>query len=165
MITFAKTLGLKNCFRISFFILLTSCFFSSCTTVDLYERTITIPRHEWESSFKPSFHFTITDSTKAYKIFVILRHTDKYNFNNIYVNLYVKGPGRDSILKIQRDLTLATNDGGWEGSGMDDVYEHRIPLEKIPLKAGDYSFTIEQIMREDPLKNVLNVGLRLEKDK
>jgi len=48
---------------------------------------------------------------------------------------------------------------------MDDIYEHRIPLEKQTLKAGDYSFTVEQIMREDPLKNVLNVGLRLEKDR
>ena len=31
------------------------------------------------------------------------------------------------------------------------------------LKAGNYTFTIEQIMREDPLENVLNVGLRIEK--
>ena len=30
-------------------------------------------------------------------------------------------------------------------------------------KKGDYTFTIEQIMREDPLNNVLNVGIRIEK--
>jgi hypothetical protein len=47
---------------------------------------------------------------------------------------------------------------------MDDIYEHRIPLApEQNLKAGTYTFTIEQIMREDPLKNVLNAGLRLEK--
>ena len=156
---------MKHFLRISYFILLISYFFSSCTTIDLFESSVTIPGHEWKSSYKPSFHFTITDTTRPYKLFLVLRHTDKYSFNNIYVNLYIKGPGSDSILKRQEDLTLATNDSGWEGNGMDDVYEHRIPLEKQTLKAGDYSFTIEQIMREDPLKNVLNVGLRLEKDK
>jgi hypothetical protein len=42
---------------------------------------------------------------------------------------------------------------------MDDIYEHRIELaETQSLKAGTYKFTLEQIMREDPLQNVLNVG-------
>ena len=27
----------------------------------------------------------------------------------------------------------------------------------------DFTFAIEQIMREDPLKNILNAGLRIEK--
>jgi len=69
---------------------------------------------------------------------------------------------------IRRDLTLGTDAEGWkDASGMDDIYEHRISLtDKEPLyfnKPGDYTFTVEQIMREDPLKNVLNVGLRVEK--
>lgn len=72
----------------------------------------------------------------------------------------------DSTLKIQQDVLLATNEKGWLGTGMDDVYEHRSALAaRQPLKAGTYTFTIEQIMREDPLREVLNVGLRLEKEK
>ena len=78
--------------------------------------------------------------------------------------MYVKGPGRDTVQKIQQNLVLATNDKGWLGTGMDDIYEHRIPLgPDQSLKAGNYTFTIEQIMREDPLENVLNAGLRIEK--
>jgi GldH lipoprotein len=47
---------------------------------------------------------------------------------------------------------------------MDDIYEHRIQLtEPQHWKAGVYHFTVEQIMREDPLENVMNVGLRVEK--
>ena len=136
----------------------------SCTTIDLYEKSVTIPGHQWKSSFKPSFDFTIRDTTSPYKLFFILRHNEKYNFNNIYINVYVKGPGQDSALKIQQDLVLATNEKGWLSTGMDDIYEHRIPLApEQSLKAGTYTFTIEQIMREDPLQNVLNAGLRIEK--
>ncbi|MGZ5221040.1 MAG: gliding motility lipoprotein GldH [Chitinophagaceae bacterium] len=157
---------MKKLFRTSYFILLTSYLFTACTTIDLYEKSITIPKHQWESSFKPSFDFIIKDTTSPYKLFFILRHNEKYSFNNIYINIYVKGPGQgqDSALKIQQDLVLATNEKGWLATGMDDIYEHRIPLApEQSLKAGTYTFTIEQIMREDPLKNVLNAGLRIEK--
>jgi len=93
-----------------------------------------------------------------------LRHNEKYNFNNIYVNVYVKGPGQDTAQKIQENLVLATNEKGWLASGMDDIYDHRIQLgPEQSLKAGKYNFIIEQIMRENPLNNVLNVGLRIEK--
>lgn len=141
-----------------------SCIFS-CTPVDIYEKSVTIPRHEWKSSYKPSFDFVIKDSLSLYKIFLVLRHSDRYNFNNLYVNLHITPPGQDTATIIRRDLQLATNEG-WLGTGMDDIYEYRLPLaDGQPLKAGPYKFTIEQIMREDPLKNVLNVGLRLEKQK
>ena len=53
-------------------------------------------------------------------------------------------------------------------TGMDDIYEHRILLTPARQnfyfkKPGNYAFTVEQIMREDPLQNVLDVGLRIEK--
>ena len=136
----------------------------SCNSIDLYEKSVPLPQHKWKNSFKPSFTFTIKDTTAAYQIFFVLRHNDQYNYNNIYINLYATLPGQDTALKIRRDLTLATNDKGWLGQGMDDIYEHRIKLgEPQSLKAGTYTFTLEQIMREDPLENVLDAGLRIQK--
>ena len=84
------------------------------------------------------------------------------------MNLYTRGPGDRFAAKVAYELPLATNDKGWLGSGMDDIYEHRIALTPINnefyfKKPGDYSFALEQIMREDPLSNVLNIGLRIEK--
>ena len=135
----------------------------SCTTIDLYEKDVAIPGHKWKSDFKPSFTFNIKDSTRPYQFFLVLRHTEKYNYTNIYINLYVQPPGKDSIQKIQQDLQLANNDG-WLGTGMDDIYEHRIQIgPPQTLKAGTYTFTVDQVMREDPLDHVLDVGLRIEK--
>jgi gliding motility-associated lipoprotein GldH len=160
-----KKSSLKKLVYTSYLILLVSILFS-CTTIDIFEKSVAIPGHEWKSSYRPSFEFNITDTATTYNVFLVLRHTEKYNFNNIFINLYVKGPGMDSTIKIQQDVLLATNEKGWLGTGMDDVYEHRSTLAaRQPLKAGTYTFTIEQIMREDPLQEVLNVGLRLEKEK
>lgn len=155
-------------FRTSFLVFLLSYIFISCTHIDLYEKSVSIPGHSWKSSYKPSFTFTITDTASAYQLFFVLRHTDKYNYNNIYINLYAKQPGADSAQKVRYDLRLGSNQDGWLGTGMDDIYEHRILLTPTNQqfyfkKPGEYTFTLEQIMREDPLENILNAGLRIEK--
>jgi gliding motility-associated lipoprotein GldH len=141
----------------------------ACNTVDLYEKTAAIPGHSWKNDFRPSFTFTIKDTSSPYEIYFVIRHNDRYSFNNIYVNLTTKQPGQDSTQTERLDLKLATDNEGWLASGMDDIYEHRIPLTPrrnqdfyFP-RPGEYTFSIEQIMRENPLNNVLNVGLRIEK--
>jgi len=136
----------------------------SCKSIDLYEKTADIPGHAWDNSFRPSFDFNIKDTTGLYQVYLVLRHTEKYRYTNIYLNLYIQPPGQDTSIRIQRDLTLATNAEGWLASGMDDIYEHRIKLgDPQTLKAGNYKFTLEQIMRENPLQYVLNAGIRVEK--
>ncbi|HET9431481.1 MAG TPA: hypothetical protein VFO70_09915, partial [Chitinophagaceae bacterium] len=89
---------------------------NSCTTVDLYEKTVVIPGHKWSSSFKPKFTFNIRDTSSPYQAYLVLRHNEKYNYNNIYVNLYAQLPGEDTSIKIQQDLLLATNEKGWLGT-------------------------------------------------
>lgn len=159
---------MKTLFRTSCALLLISVFLVSCQTIDLYEKTASIPGHSWKSSFKPSFTFTIKDTASTYQLYVTLRHKDSYNYNNIYINLSTKQPGQDSTQSALYDLKLGTDESGWLGTGMDDIYEHRIPLTPAGTdfrfrKPGEYTFTIAQVMREDPLEQVMNVGLRIEK--
>ena len=154
--------------RLLLFLVPFTFFLASCTTIDLYEKSVVIPGHAWKKSFKPSFTFTIKDTASAYQLFLVMRHNDKYNYNNVYVNFYTKQPGSDSVQLAQYDLTLATDEKGWLTGGMDDIYEHRIPLTPADQqfyfrKPGNYTFMVEQIMREDPLYNVFDVGLRIEK--
>lgn len=149
---------------------------SSCTTIDLYEKVTPIPGQQWQSKYKPQFTFQINDTTVPYQIYILLRHNNKYKYNNIWVNLWGKAPG-DTAQKLSLELPLA-NKEGWLGTGMDDIFEHRIHvggeaaafrfLQPGPdgfyfRKPGEYTFTLEQIMRDDPLPDVLNAGLRLEK--
>lgn len=85
------------------------------------------------------------------------------------MNISIQVAG-DTTRNIRVEKILATNKDGWLGTAMDDIYEHRISLNKelagneISFRnAGEYTFTIEHIMREDPLQNVMNVGIRVEK--
>jgi gliding motility-associated lipoprotein GldH len=144
-----------------------SLFLSSCDTIDLFEKVESIPSFEWRSDFRPQFKFNIKDTASDYQISIILRHNEQYEFRNVWLNLIAQAPG-DTIKTFTLELPLASNDKGWLGTGMDDIYEHRIGLTLDPEKfnfrrPGDYNFTIEQIMRQDPLLHVMNVGLRIEK--
>ena len=145
-----------------FFLVPYTWFLASCTTIDLFEKNVTLPGFKWQNSYKPEFTFVIKDTTVRYQLFLVLRHTEKYNYNNIWINLYSQPPG-DTLHKASFELQLATNEK-WLGTGMDDIYEHRIKLtDPQYLKAGVYHFMVEQIMREDPLEHVMNVGIRVEK--
>jgi gliding motility-associated lipoprotein GldH len=166
-IIFLKQFSLKHYSNsiksFSIIAMLSMVFFTSCTSIDVFEKNVAIPKHQWNSSFKPEFRFNITDTSSVYQLYMLVRHNEKYHFNNIWINLYSTPPG-DTAHKAGFELPLATNEKGWLGSSMDDIYEHRIKLtEPIKMKAGEYHFALEHMMREDPLQNVMNVGLRVEK--
>ena len=155
-------------FRISYFLLFTFhfIFLISCTKLNVFEKNVTIPSHQWSSSFKPQIVFNITDTTATYNIYFVIRHTDAYPYKNIWINIGTTLPG-DSTGSHQRlDVPLATDDKGWLGSGMDDIFEHRILIaNNTPARSGNYIFTLQNIMRDDPLPAVMNVGIRVEKVK
>ncbi|MBE7171391.1 MAG: gliding motility lipoprotein GldH [Williamsia sp.] len=140
---------------------------SACTKIDVFEKSTSFKDHRWQSTEKPSVSFTISDTLSQYNLFVVIRHSDAYNFSNIWMNVFTQAPG-DSTKKQLLNLQLADNKQGWLGSGMDDIFEQRIPITASPVrfgKPGEYKFSFEQIMREDPLEHVLNVGLRIERVK
>lgn len=137
----------------------------SCKPIDVFEKNTAIPKHEWRSDFSAKGNFLITDTVSAYNIYLVLRHTDAYAYNNIWLNIGLQAPG-DSLYKQKVDLKLGDDANGWEGTGMNDIWEVRKLLNGRPRRfkqAGNYYFNISQIMRDDPLPNIMSVGLRIEK--
>lgn len=135
-----------------------------CSTIDVFEKTVAFDNQEWHTSNKPNFVFAITDTASVYNIFIVLRHSDAYHFNNIWLNVTTIAPG-DTANTQQLNLKLGDNTKGWLGAAMDDIIEHRILITKNPvhLKKGNYTFLLQEIMREEPLQNFLNAGIRVEK--
>lgn len=147
------------------YILICGLLLAACARIDVFEKNVSIPGYEWSSGFKPEIAFEITDTLARYNIYVVIRHSDAYRYNNLWLNVHAQAPG-DTLNKQRLDLRLATDSDGWLGSGMDDIFEHRILITRSPqqlTKAGTYRFTLENIMREDPLQHVMNVGIRIEK--
>ncbi len=135
-----------------------------CDNVGFYEKTAFFPSHEWDSKEQPAFMFTITDTVSLYNIYAVVRHEDAYRYNNIWLDITTQAP-LDTAKTQKVNLQLADNKKGWLAVGMDDIFDHRIKLTAAPikLKSGNYTFTLKQLMREDPLTAMLNAGIRIEK--
>ena len=139
---------------------------ASCRQLDIFEKNTNIPGMKWQNNFTVTGTFNITDTASLYNIYIVLRHTDSYKYNNIWLNAGIQAPG-DSMQLQKVNLPLANDATGWEGTGMNDIWEVRklILAEPKPFfkKQGLYTFSISQIMRDNPLENVMSAGMRIEK--
>ena len=140
---------------------------NSCTQIDIFEKNTVIPQYEWQQSFTAKGDFIISDTVAAYSIYLVLRHTDAYKYNNLWLNIGLQPPG-DSMRIQKINLILGDDANGWEGTGMNDIWEVRKLLNDAPRRfkqPGKYSFSIAQIMRDNPLPHIMSAGLRIEKQK
>ncbi|MEJ7626657.1 MAG: gliding motility lipoprotein GldH [Ferruginibacter sp.] len=158
---------LNTIYKRSFCIcILITMFTISCRQkIDVFEKNTSITGSDWNKNVKANGSFIITDTLSSYNIYIVLRHTDSYQYNNIWLNVGFKSPG-DSMYFQKVNLTLGDDANGWEGSGMNDIWEVRKILNNRPrrfIKNGLYEFSIAHIMREEPLKGVMSAGMRIEK--
>lgn len=148
---------------IRFSLVIAVLFICGCNTIDIYEKTNHFKDQKWSSTEQPKFEFEIKDTNSFQNFYLVLRHTDKYPYKNIWLELNIKSPYDTSIIK--KEFTLADN-SKWLGTSIDDIIEHRTIFNPQPvkLKKGIYTFTLKQIMRDDPLPFVLSAGIRVQKN-
>ncbi len=141
-------------------------FLTSCQTIPLYEQTTIFPEHSWSAKQANTYQFNITDTNASYKVYFVIRHHNAYHYKNIWLKLSIQSPS-DSTTIQNLNLNMADEGKGWLGTGMDDIFDQRIPLKNTPthFKKGITTFTLEHTMREDPLQNILSTGIRVEKVK
>ncbi|MEP6677645.1 MAG: gliding motility lipoprotein GldH [Ferruginibacter sp.] len=138
---------------------------ASCNQIDLYEKNAVIPHYQWKSDYKATGSILIKDTNSSYNVYVVLRHTDAYGYNNIWLDVGLQAPG-DSIQSKKINISLGIDAGGWEGTGMDDIWEVRKLISansNFFKKPGLYNFYIGQAMRDNPLQHIMSAGLRIEK--
>lgn len=146
-------------------VILILLFFSGCTETGLYEKVYFMKGNVWSAQENPEFVFEVKDTSSRYQVYFLIRHGDAYEYNNIWISLESQLPG-DSISRKERfDIPLA-DQKKWFGTGMDDIFDHRVLLYREPVKfsnPGRYIIHIGHEMRVEPLNHVFNVGLRIEK--
>ncbi len=151
---------------VSYFLVVVSVsLMTSCRQIAVFEKNTPIPNYQWQGGFAATGSFTIEDTAAFYNVSIVLRHTDAYAYNNIWLNVGLQSPG-DSMYFQKIDLLLGSDASGWEGSGMNDIWEVRKLLNgqaRRFKKPGTYQFEILQLMRDEPLKHVMSAGLRVEK--
>ena len=151
----------------TFLVIHCSLFIASCLQSPVYQAHEGIPKTAWAYTYKPAFEFDIADTAARYGAYFLMRHTDAYPFSNLWLWVETTAPGDSTPQRVRLEVPLAEKNGRWLGRGTGSIWEHRAPLTpngtmRFP-KAGRYTVSFEQAMRTNPLPEVLQVGLRVEK--
>ena len=169
MISFANLVCKMLAYRRLIYISLLFCLviMAGCLPSPYFQRVETIPGYNWDYQYKPVFKFNITDTQYTYQSYLIIRHTQAYPFNNIWMLVHIKRPG-DTVIHHERvNVLMAEPSGKWLGRGMDEIWEQHLYLKLSDTaligKPGTYEVSFEQNMRVNPLPEVMNVGLRVER--
>jgi gliding motility-associated lipoprotein GldH len=155
--------GALNFFLLTAFaaLLITS---TGCTDKNaVIDHNSPVPDHNWTYLNKFKYDVNIEDAKASYNLYLNLRVTTDYKYSNIFVLITQVGPDKKPLVK-RYELKLADKDGAWLGEGSGNLYSYQSPFltnYKFPAK-GVYHFYIEQNMRDNPLREVSDVGLRVE---
>lgn len=145
-----------------FFSVLICLFFSSCANTDFYNQYQVI-NTKWEKEKEFYFTFNIEDNASLYNFSIEIRNNNAYPYQNLWLFCTEEQPvgpiWRDTI-----ECMLADDFGKWYGTGL-SIFHLSIPVRtqyKFPYK-GQYTFSIQQGMRDDHLQGIEEIGIRIEK--
>lgn len=133
----------------------------SCKQVNVYEKQVTLPNHEWKRSQNAVIKFDFADSTN-HQLYLVVRHTQQFPFNKLLVRLLIQDTAKHTIGSMRIDAPLTTSTGSWNGMPMDDIYYSRIKINPpVFLRPGSYRFVLQHAMKEETLPYILNIGIAL----
>lgn len=141
-------------------------FVAGCTGHVVFQQDAEVPDGIWSRTWKPQFTFEVQDTLSLHDIYLDIRHTGDYPFSNMYIFATLQGPGGTYTDTVE--CTLADPAGRWYGQGTGFIFSDRFQAHvlykmgnRFP-RSGRYVFTLEQAMRTDELKGVIDVGISVE---
>lgn len=138
----------------------------SCVDTKVFEQNLVIDNASWAWDKTFRFEYLSNDTISAKNVYINLRHTNIYKYNNIFLFITTIAPNGKN-LKDTAEFTIADNRGKWLGSGLGNVYDLRMSYKHNIRFAqqGKYIFYIQHGMREKKLKGIIDIGLRIDNGK
>lgn len=124
----------------------------------------------WGATEMVEFKLAEMDSIKNYNLFINIRNTNKYKFNNIFLIVSMNFPHGKTITDTL-EYRMANPDGSWIGQGIGDVKESKLWYkEQVRFsEQGNYTIDITQAMRNNgdvegvtKLEGITDVGFSIE---
>lgn len=138
--------------------------FAACGPDYLFDEEKNIPNGAWAYRDTLDFKFSVTDTTALYNLYVDFVYADTFPNQNIYVKFHTLFPSGKSLGKpLSFDFFDPLGNSTGKCSGQE--CRTQIPIQQNAFfeKAGEYTITLEQFGRRDPLPGIKSVGLAVEK--
>jgi gliding motility-associated lipoprotein GldH len=158
------------------FVAVIFCFiFYGCDSIAVYDEYSSVP-NQWHKDSLARFYFKAPDTTNHYNLYINLRNTNDYQFNNLFLIVEFNYPNGKAV-KDTLEYKMAAPNGKLLGSGFTDIKENKLWYRgyKAPFKFnenGEYLVNIQHAMRKngevngiDNLEGITDIGFRVEEAK
>ena len=141
----------------------------SCDSNSVYDNYKSIP-NAWHKDSIISFKVNPPDSINSYNLFVNLRNTNAYKYNNLFLIVEMIFPHGKTI-KDTLEYRMAEPSGKLLGEGYTDIKENKLWYKEgvVFKEAGEYQVNIQHAMRENgkvngivELEGITDIGFRIE---
>ncbi len=155
----------KHTFLLGFFVLAIALI--ACDGRTVYKDNVDFEDGKWFEKSMPTFNFTIANHRQPYNLYFNIRNGQPYPYYNLYVTRFLyDSTGKKLISKLLNNqiLLFDAKTGKPLGSGLGDMYDHKIAFAKdfrFPY-SGKYTLKIQQQMRQNPLAEIISMGLTIE---
>ena len=121
----------------------------------------------WTQGNPQKYEVEIADPAASYSLYYLMRYTEDYPFYNIWINKSVTNDKKQMISKKLQGADLFNGKTGEpNGGGFGNTFDYEI-LSDSALhfpQPGKYTIALDQYMRQDTLKGVVAVGIKLKKN-
>ena len=141
----------------------------SCDANRIFDEYVSVP-NSWNKDEVVEFKVSPPDTINAYDIFVNIRNSNEYKYNNLFLLVELSHPN-GKVKKDTLEYRMTTPEGEFLGSGFTDVKENKLWYKQGQVfnESGIYTFKIQHAMRENGnvdgiinLEGIIDIGLRIE---
>lgn len=145
-----------------FMLLVILCYTLSSCSDSWYDSYVSTGGN-WDKNDPLKFEVSVTDTLQSSSIFINIRNRGNYPYSNLYLFVTTTAPTGNFITDTLQ-VQLAKPSGRWLGKGYGSLFSLQIPYRRnirFPF-TGIYTFTVEQGMRDDVLKGIEDIGLKIQ---
>lgn len=137
---------------------------TGCDKGKVFEENFTVDEEGWNSNDFLRYSFNIEDTTLPHHFFINIRNSTEYPYSNLFLFIRTILPDQSAAADTL-DIPVSGPDGRWLGNGIGKYRDLQVLIMNDILfpQAGEYVFEIEQGMRDEDIKGISSVGIRVEK--
>jgi len=145
---------------------------ASCTNDIVVSESKSLPGY-WDKEEQLEFQIPQLDTLKKYNIFLNLRNTNDYPFNNLFLIVSMEFPHGKTLVDTL-EYRMAHPNGEWMGEGIGNVKENKLWYKENVsfFEQGNYNITITHAVRNNGdvegvsrLEGITDVGYSIEESK
>jgi gliding motility-associated lipoprotein GldH len=155
--------------RVSWFFVTLLLGVISCDSNRMFDEYKSVP-NQWNKDSIIEFNITPSDSITPYNLFVNIRNTSDYKYNNLFLIVEMNFPN-GKVVNDTLEYLITKPNGAFLGTGFSDVKENKLWYKEgvVFSEIGEYKVKIQHAMREngdikgvENLEGITDVGFRIE---